>query len=228
MTMVAGMLFNQEEKTKTFVSQLGVGVTIPEPEAFVKEYLKTSQDLQEFDLDYTTSFFSSTCLKDYLDIFEAADFASRLVSRVQDHIESVHCSYIALPTSDTAYVEVGGVKCAKTQMPTVKFIKSLGPMFSYLTALSYIWEHKGSNFTDLEMHIDSFWSKHTKGWDIVKKTAPTKIFYKGDECNPFISCADVIAFLVDDTLATQRLRLLPEDVKSALKPYKFGKTVHFF
>lgn len=219
----------REEKTRSFVSQLGIGVTIPEPEAFAERYVEASQDLQkEFDLDYTTPFFSSTCLKDHLDVFEAADFASRLVSMVQDHIESVHCSYIALPTPDAAHVEVGGIRCARERIPAVKFIDGLGPMFSYLTALSYIWEHQDSNFGDLEMHIDSFRSRHTKGWSVVKKTAPIKVFYRGDECNPFISCADIIAFLVDDTLVAKRLKLFPDDVKSALESYRFGKTVHFF
>lgn len=218
-----------EEKTRTFVSQLGIGVTIPEPEMFAKEYVEASQDLQrEFNLKYATPFFSSTCLRDHLYIFDALDFASRLVSRMQDHIESVHCSYIALPTLEIPDIEVGGIKCAKNRIPTIKFIDSIGPMFSYLTALSYIWTHEGSNFDELEMHIDAFRSKQTKGWNIVKKTAPIKIFYKGDECNPFISCADIIAFLVDETLTTKRLRLFPDDIKSALASYKFDKTVHFF
>ena len=218
-----------EEKTRAFTSQLGIGVTIPEPETFAKKYVEASQDLrEEFGLRYATPFFSSTCLRDHLDIFEAADFASRLVSRVQDHIESVHCSYVALPTSEITDIEVGGVKCAKSRIPTIKFIESLGPTFSYLTALSYIWTHEGSDFGDLEMHIDAFRSRRTKGWSIVKKTAPIKVFYKGDECNPFISCADIIAFLVDETLTAKRLKLFPDDIKSALEPYKFGKTVHFF
>lgn len=221
--------WNNGGKTRTFVSQLGIGVTVPEPETFVKEYVKASQDLRkEFDLDYAAPFFSSTCLRDHLDIFESTDFANLLVSRIQDHIESVHCSYIVLPTSETTDIEVGGIKCDKSRMPTIKFIERLGPMFSYLTALSYIWKHEGLNFGDLEMHIDSFRSKHTKGWNIVKNTAPIKIFYKGDECNPFISCADIIAFLMDETLTTKRLRLFPDDIKTALESYKFCKTVHFF
>lgn len=218
-----------EEKTRVFLSQLGIGVTVPEPGTFAKEYVEASQDLRtEFGLDYATPFFSSTCLRNHLDIFEAADFANRLVSRMQNHIESVHCSYIVLPTPETTDVEVGGFKCAKSRVPAIKFIESLGPMFSYLTALSYIWKHEGSNFGDLEMHIDSFRSKHTKGWSIVKNTAPVKIFYKGDECNPFISCADIIAFLIDETLTTKRLKLFPDGIKSALESYKFDKTVHFF
>ena len=219
----------QESQTTVFGSQLGIGVTIPEPETFVQRYVEANQELkQKFGLDYATPFFSSTCLKDNLGIFDATNFASQLVSKIQDHIEAVHCSYIALPTSDTAYVEVGGVRCAKTRMPIPKFIGSLGSAFSYLTALSYIWKHEDMDFSDLEMHIDGFRSKYTKGWDVVKSKASTKIFYKGDECNPFITCADIIAFLVDAMLDKGRLKLFPEDVKSVLRPYKFDTTVLFF
>ncbi len=72
-----------EEKTRVFLSQLGIGVTVPEPGTFAKEYVEASQDLRtEFGLDYATPFFSSTCLRNHLDIFEAADFANRLVSRM--------------------------------------------------------------------------------------------------------------------------------------------------
>ena len=101
------MVRTEEDKTTVFVSQLGIGVTIPEPEVFAKCYIEASQDLkQRFDLDYTTPFFSSTCLKDHLGIFEASDFTNQLISKVQDHIESVHCSYIALPSPDTTHIEV--------------------------------------------------------------------------------------------------------------------------
>ena len=136
-----------ESQTTVFVSQLGIGVTIPEPETFVQRYVEANQELkQKFGLDYATPFFSSTCLKDNLSIFDATNFASQLVSKIQDHIEAVHCSYIALPTSDTAYVEVGGVRCAKTRMPTPKFIGSLGSAFSYLAAFELHMETRGHGF----------------------------------------------------------------------------------
>lgn len=219
----------KEEKTTVFLSQLGIGVTIPEPEAFAKNYVEASQDLRrEFDLDYTTPFFSSTCLKDNLSLFDAANFARQLISRVQDRIESVHCSYIALPDPDTTSIEVGGIRCAKRQMPAIRFIESLGSAFSYLTVLGYIWAHEGTDFGDTEMHVDSFRSRHTRAWTAVKDKAPVKIFYKGDECNPFISCADILAFYVDDTLAAQKLKLFPDDIKRVLDPHGFDTTVQFF
>lgn len=48
----------KEEKTTVFLSQLGIGVTIPEPETFAKSYVEASQDPRpEFDLDYTAPSF---------------------------------------------------------------------------------------------------------------------------------------------------------------------------
>ena len=97
----------KEEKTRVFLSQLGAGVTIPEPDEFARIYVEASQDLkQEFDLDYTTPFFSSTYLKDHLNPTEASDFVRQMVSRVQDHIESVHCSYIVPFAPDMSSIEV--------------------------------------------------------------------------------------------------------------------------
>ena len=219
----------QESQTTIFVSQLGIGVTIPEPETFVPRYVDVNQELkQKFDLDYDTPFFSSTCLKTNLSIFDVADFASQLISKMQNHIEAVHCSYVVLPTTDTSYVEVGGVRCVKTRVPTLKFIGSLGPAFSYLTALSYIWKHDDVDLSNLEIHIDGFKSKHTKGWNVVKNKVTPKIFYKGDECNPFIACADIIAFLVDDMLNSKRLNLCKDNVKKVLQHYQFDTTVNFF
>lgn len=219
----------KEEKTTVFLSQLGIGVTIPEPEAFVKRYVEVSQDLRrEFDLDYATPFFSSACLKDNLSFFGAANFARQLITRVQCYIESVHCSYIVLPTPDTTNIEVGGIMCAKRQMPAMRFIESLGSAFSYLTALGYIWAHEDADFGDMEMHIDSFRSRHTRAWGAVKDKVPVKIFYKGDECNPFISCADILAFYLDYTLAAQKLKLFTDDIKRVLDPYEFDTTVQFF
>ena len=219
----------KEEKTRVFLSQLGAGVTIPEPDEFARIYVEVSQDLkQRFDLDYAAPFFSSTYLKDHLNPIEAAEFASQLVSGVQDHIESVHCSYIAPLAQDTPRIEVGGIGCVKRRIPTTRFIEELGLSFSYLTALSYMWTHDSADFGDREMYIDAFRSRCTRAWRTVKSMAHVKIFYRGDECNPFISCADIIAFHVDSLLAAKKLKLFPEKIKHVLSHYKFDTTSRFF
>lgn len=219
----------KEEKTRVFLSQLGAGVTIPEPDEFARVYVEVSQDLkQRFDLDYTTPFFSSTYLKDHLNPAEAADFVRQLVSRVQDHIESVHCSYIAPFAPDMSSIEVGGMGCVKQRIPATRFIEELGLSFSYLTALSYIWTHDAADFDGMEMHIDAFRSRRTRAWDIVKDKGRPKIFYRGDECNPFISCADIVAFHLDSLLAAKKLKLFPDKIKQAFNHYRFDTTSRFF
>ena len=60
----------QKEETLTvFTSHRGIGVTVPDPEEFAKQYIDVSQDLKkEFDLDYSAPFFSSACLRDHLPV----------------------------------------------------------------------------------------------------------------------------------------------------------------
>ena len=123
------------------------------------------------------------------------------------------------------YVETGGVRCHRRKIPPARFIESLGSAFSYLTALSYMWKHESADYGDLEVYLDAFNSKQTLAWDILTERLSMKVFYRGDECNPFISCADVLAFLVDDRLTTRGLRLNPPDIKRVLEPYLFDTTV---
>lgn len=219
----------KEETVRVFTSQLGIGVTVPKPEEFARHYINISQELKEkFDLDYSTPFFSSACLRDHLNTIEMSRFMKQLVSEVQDFIESVHCSFVILPVADMPHVETGGIRCPQEIIPTVRFIEKLGPGFSYMTALGYVWRHKDTDFEGMEMHIDAFSSKHTTAWDIVKSKAPVSIFYKGDECNPFISCADIIASHVDDMISVHRAKLHDVQVKRVLSPYSFDTTVSFF
>lgn len=217
-----------EETTVAFTSQLGIGVTIPKPVEFARRYISVSQELgKQFSVDYSTPFFSSTSLRDHLNVLEKADFAKQLISGVQDLIESVHCSFVILPATKIPHIETGGIKCPKVTIPTGRFIEKLAPAFSYMTALGYVWVHEDTALDELEMHIDAFSSKHTLAWNTVKK-APVKIFYKGDECNPFISCADILAFLVDDELSAQKLKLHDNEIRRVLKPYSFNVTTWFF
>ena len=218
----------EKETTVAFKSQLGIGVTIPKPEEFARRYIEVSQDLREqFSLDYSTPFFSSASLRDHLNVLEKADFARQLVSGVQDLIESVHCSFVMLPATKIPHIETGGIKCPRVTITTGEFIENLAPAFSYMTALGYMWVHKDTALDELEIHIDAFSSKHTLAWNTVKK-APVRVFYKGDECNPFISCADILAFLIDDELSAQKLKLHDSEIKHVLKHYPFDVTTWFF
>ena len=217
------------DRSKVFETHLGIGVIIDEPDAFVRAYLDTSRDLaRSFGIDRDIPFFSSTFLKNNLGISRATSFSDQLVSSIQEHVASVHCSYVILPPSKISVVSVGGLQCPTIDMPGSKFIDNLGPMFSYLTAHSYLWMKQYRDLDNMDLHIDSFRSRHTRSWSMITDAATPKIFTRGDECNPFISCADIVAFLTDAKLYSKRLKLNPSNLKKVWNDYTFDVTVQFF
>ncbi len=217
------------EKYSGFNTHLGVGVSIDDPQSFVRHYLDANRDLMEdFKIHYSVPFFTSRHLRNTMGMSKAMSFADKLVSRVQEHISSVHCSFVILSPSKIPTVSVGGFKSGTTNVPIHHFINILGPMFSYLTAHSYLWMKDYRNVGDLELHMDSFRSKHAKAWAMMMDSVTPKVFTRGDECNPFISCADIIAFLTDAKLYSQRLRLNPTEIEKVWKKYAFGVTTRFF
>lgn len=54
-----------------------------------------------------------------------------------------------------------------------------------------------------------------------------RIFPHGDECNPYIMVADIIAYLTDSKLYIQKLKLEPPSLQKAWEPYGFQTETHF-
>lgn len=223
----------QEEETQGdkylgFGTQLGIGVSTDDPSGFVQSYVKANRELKaSFEIIDDMPFFSSTYLKNTLGMPKAISFTDRLITSMQEHISSVHCSFVVLPPSQIPTIQVGGFR-NRVDRPTRLFINDLGPMFSYLTAHSYLWMRDYQDLRDLEIHIDSFRSKSTKAWHKITDSTTPKIFMRGDECDPFISCADIMAFLTDAKLYSQRLRLEPDHLKQVWNEYSFKVTTQFF
>lgn len=220
---------NQGPRYRGFNTHLGVGVSIDEPKGFAQCYTDTNRILaKSFKIERNMPFFSSTQLKQILGFPKAISFADQLITYMQKQISSIHCSYVILPPSKIPAVNVSGLQSHAVKMPTNLFISNLGPMFSYLTAHSYLWMNGYKDTRDLELHIDAFRSKSTKAWNKITSAISPKVFARGDECNPFISCADIVAFLTDAKLYSQHLKLNTNDIKQAWQGYNFDVTVQFF
>lgn len=218
----------QVKKDAGFNSQLGAGIIVSDPNGFTEHYISANQDLMKsFGIDMNLPFFASNHLKNISGIRKTIAFADQLISKIQKYIESIHISYVILPPTKTKPINVGGLKNITMEIGPRQFIDNLGPMFSYLTAHSYLWMNKYQNTADLEIYIDAFRSRQTKAWDRVSNHHP-KIFTHGDECNPFISCADIIAFLTDVKLYGQHLHLNIKNIEKIWNEYSFDVTTQFF
>ena len=214
-------------RVRGFRTQLGVGVIVSDKDAFRDRFAAKFAELRDsFGIGGQVPFCPSNhLLKHGLD--KAVAFSDQLVSSVQNLIERLHCFYVILPPSKPDTIRVGGVGCPARQIPTWLFIKNLGPMFSYLTAEDYLYRSGGEDMSGVEFHIDGFISKQTRAWEnLVGKVTP-KVFWRGDECNPFIACADLMAFLTDIKLRRKHLPLNRDSISKVWSAYTFKTTSHY-
>lgn len=208
-----------------FYTPLGCGVTVTKKDEFSALYAKKLSGLvKTFDVERMCSCLSSAECFHKIGPAKAYRMSDELLKSIQHLIESVYISYVILPSEKVPHVEVGGYRCPKRPIETFDFLRNLSVYFSYITAWNYLGiESRKSE----EIIIDGFHGKRTPAWDdLIARTSPI-IFSHGDECNPFISVADIVAFLTDKKLWDNYLRLTPENIAEVWKGYSFKVDSHF-
>lgn len=223
----------QAEIAKEFYSPLGVGVEIPNPRAFVKEYQATVGNLVDsFQVGYQRPCYDSTCLKRELGLRKAIPFADNLIQGIQEQIDKIFISYVILPPSLFPEVNVSGLHSPERTLETSVFLRNLEPMFSYLTAWSYLRERFRRNESDTpEILLDNFASKETDAWRELISWCKPKVYIRGDECNELLATADILAFLTDVKLYGQdtfeERKLQPSNIERVWADYDFDVEVRY-
>jgi len=212
-------------KVTAYYTPLGVGVTFKDQSAFKEVCLKRVEELSDsFNLSQKRIIYDSNSLKEELSHSKAIPFCDQLISKLRRYIESLCFSYVIMPPDLHPTVRVGGYKSPAYEMKSAKFLRNLGPMFPHIAAWSYFGVPREPV---AELQLDGFNSKMTHAWnDLLAKTKP-KIFPHGDECNPYIMVADLIAYLTDAKLYNQKLGLRRESLQKIWEPYGFQIESHF-
>ena len=207
-------------------TQLGMGVAVPDVAAFTAEFVSKFDTIKgEFGINTGLPFMSTNGLLKH-GRRKAIAFADKLVTSVQDMIEEIHCCYVVLSPKKYETVKVGGAHSPAEEIQTRSFVDKLGPMFSYLTAQSYV--HTVGNLPEgTDIRIDSFTSRQTRAWDILEELKP-KVYWRGDECDAAIACADLLAFLTDAKLYSAYLKLEVETVSEVWESYPFDVTASVY
>jgi len=178
-----------------FFTPLGVGVVFDDPDKFTTSYIKVTAKLsKEFEIGDPSCIYSSSMLKNEIGLSRATVFSQKLVDAVKNHISLIHFTYVILPPSSIPEVSVGGDKCVVSKVKTEDFLRNLGPMFSYISAWNYKRYRKEE---ECKLIIDAFSSKETAAWKELVKFSEISVVSHGDEVNPLISFADIIASLTD-------------------------------
>lgn len=208
-----------------YFTPLGVGVTFKDNTAFKDVCLRRTEELAEsFKLSQKRILYDSNSLKEELSHFGAIPFCDQLVTKLRRYIESLCFSYVVMPPALYPTVKVGGGKSPAYEIKSAKFLRNLGPMYPHIAAWSYFGIPRG---TVSDLQLDSFNSKMTHAWSDLLAKAKPKIFPHGDECNPYIMIADIIAYLTDAKLYNQKLSLRKENLQNIWEPYGFQVESHF-
>jgi hypothetical protein len=208
-----------------FYTPLGCGITVSKEEEFDVLYAEKLLEIaNSFKIGKCCGGFSPAEYIKKIGPAKTVSLSDQLLKSVQGLIESVYFSYVILPPKETPTVEVGGYKSPKKEMPTFEFLRKLSVYFSYVTA----WKYLGIEGRQSEkILIDGFHGKRTPAWDdIVAKTSPIT-YPHGDECNPFISTADILSFLTNKKLWDNYLHLTPENITQVWNGYSFSTDTHF-
>lgn len=212
-------------KEDTYYSPLGVGAQIEDSEEFKTHCLNTISELStEFQLPQKKLMYDSSYLRKTLSHKVAIPFCDKLITRIKDYIKFLHITYIVMPPDRYPLVKVGGYKSPSYEVKSAEFLRKLQPMFSYISAWSYYAMPRNNN---TEIILDGFSSKRTHAWnDLINKSKP-KIFPHGDECNLNIMIADLIAYLTDAKLYTQKKGLRKEYIQDIWQPYGIDIDSHY-
>ncbi len=221
------------KKISGFYSPLGSGIVSKYPEVLEEMIKESFKELESsFGFSSGAPFLGSHEIKTYLnkDMSKTIAFADQLVKKVQDYLEHAFFTYMVLPPSEIPFITVGGEKSPKKEIETYRFLRSCAPAFSALSAWAFASKH---DLSDTKIMIDSFRYKKMTAWDqLIRKTKP-EIYPHGDECNPFIALADILAFLTDVKLYrlgkndVRYRRLTPDGIKEAWDDYSFPTDVWF-
>lgn len=215
----------QLKKSSVFYTPLGVGIKIKENTSFTKVCLKRVADLaKQFGLSQKRALYDSNALKEELAHRRALPFCDQLVSKLQRYIECLHFTYVIMPPDQFPTVPVGGLKSPSVNIKSAHFLRCLQPMFSYISAWNYYGK---TGRKDSKLLLDGFNSKQSHAWnDLITKVKP-KIFPHGDECNPYIMLADIIAYLADSKLYCTKKALDEPSLNAVWKDYEFSVETHY-
>lgn len=189
---------------------LGCGVTVSKQDEFLTLYNEKLRELlTSFGIEPLCACFPSAEYFEKAGPAKTYRLSDELIKSIQHLIDSVYFSFVVLPSATIPTIEVGGYRSPKKEIPTFDFLRKLSVYFSYITAWNYLGIESRQNEKIL---IDGFNGKRTSAWDDLERVTKPIIYPHGDECNPFISTADMIASLTDKKLWDNYLHLTPENI----------------
>lgn len=202
-----------QERERCFHTPLGAGVCVSDT-VRVDEALRSICDAfkQKHSVESPRAFAPSSILRKWCrgDLRHSVAAAERTIEEVIPYLKEVHISFAALSTRQMPEISVGGYASPVRLVSTPKFLESLCPMYSYITA----WTALASGVLKSDsVRVDAFDSKQTQAWsELIDKSRPD-FWYHGDDTDALVCVADLFAFATDRLLYRNHAKLEPSTVQ---------------
>jgi hypothetical protein len=121
-----------------FYSPLGLGVVFSDDKQASSVILAESEKLMmKFRIESLCPLISGTKSAMKFGFSRVIRFYDELLQSVKNCIKEAFSCHVVLPPAQFPLLDVGGVRCKRTQVENADFLRELGPAFSYLTAWYY-------------------------------------------------------------------------------------------
>jgi len=217
-----------------FYGLIGSTVSIPNPKEFKAKYAQNMMALlKESGLEPNrVSYCSSALARKFFEELgggykEFGEFLNSFVESMSDEVSVTifyaTCNTVKYPRT---VIFTGEYDSGRTEtIPTIEFMRDwVSQYFNYVCA----WKlTKYTKIYQKNFYLDGFRGPITQAWNELVKSNSISILPLGDDCNAFVSFADLMARCVDEALRSKRLFLDTEKIEEALKDTNLEVHVHY-
>jgi len=202
---------------------LGVAVKIKDRDSYWDEYDKTVAKLsKKYKLKRNRRILKSYAILSALGYPSGPNFLGEFFENIQTCIEYVDVYYTTIPSTKIPEIKKYGAHRTGVEIITpIEFLKELDATYPHCCTWGYARDHAEEATTPIL--IDHFQGELTEAWIQIRGLPTIKVYFAGDECNPFISTADIITKLVDIRLYRLKQKLYTDYIAGCLPKDILGR-----
>ena len=224
MTIISTMASDSKLHTRgwSFRGCLGTCLMVDQPDGLNKAYDDFISDLfLKHNVEKSRAVYKAYDLRNKLPLSDREDFIDTLreyyisilnIPRLTVVIFYTTFNLRILPTV-TYY---GQSSTPHVSVKTLDFINDLSNYYSYICPwkVSKVLQLKACNVL-----IDTFQGNVTNAWNELTHHNNVEIFMAGDQCNRLLASADIVTRFIDESLASERHKLVNAGIEEVVKDY---------
>ncbi len=210
---------SSDGKYSEFRAVLGTAVKTKAKDDFKEEYDKILGKLcKKYKMVRTREVLKSYDILSDLKYPKGPKFLEDFFKGIRDHVDSITIYYTTIPSTKIPRIKkYGADKTGVDFADPITFLKELEPSYPHCCAWRYINEHPEDALTPI--NIDYFEGELTDAWKQIRTLPNIRVYIAGDECNCYISTADIITKLVDLRLYKKRMTLYKTCISDCFPDY---------